>query len=60
MFGYWHAPMEAQDLDEDSIYFKQVILFKRLWNPSLPLIFAMEGNNRWHFKVVCQVHKFGL
>jgi hypothetical protein len=59
MFDYQHTPTKVQTLMKIDFLFKS-FCSKRFWNSSTPLRFAMEGNNHWHFKAMCQTHKFGL
>ncbi len=58
--GIGMPPWKLKTLMKIQFASSKSFCFKRVWNPSLPLFFAMEGNNHWHFKVVCKVHKFGL
>jgi hypothetical protein len=53
---YWHAPTKVQTRNED---FKS-FCSNRFWNSNTPLLFAMECNNHWHLKAMCQIHKFGF
>jgi hypothetical protein len=54
------CPQESSRFQSKLSLLPQSFCFKRLWNSSILLLYAMDNNNPSHFKAMCQVHKFGL
>ncbi len=54
------CPQESSRFQSKLGLLSKSFCFKRLWNSNTLLPFAMDDNNPWNFKAMCQVHKFGL
>jgi hypothetical protein len=52
------VPHESSKLQSKLNFFPNLLCYKKLWSSSTQLPSSKEINNHWHFKAVCQVHKF--
>jgi hypothetical protein len=54
------VPHESSRLQSKLSFLPNLLCYKKLWSSSTQLPSSMEINNHWHFKAMCQVHKFSI